>query len=439
MSDDSNELSSPPAGRIAAFHYRDFRLYWTGLFLSNIGTWMQITAVSWLIYRMTRSPLQLGMNGLFRAVPAICLGVISGTIADRYDRRKLMLATQCLLGMLALLLGVLDHSENIQLWQIYGITFASAAVASADGPARQALFPALVPESVLPNAVALNSILMKGPALIGPLLAGIVISLIGTHGAFYANAGSYLCVVVALLLMRTPTPAPAPAIKSEFTHDLRSGLKYVYSQNIILGIIAMEATSSVFGMDNAMLTIFASDVLRVGAHGFGMMQTARGIGAVVGSSLFIGGGQRPFQGRILLIASIVYGICFALFGLSNSYSLSLILLAGVGASDAIWAAARSTILQWTTPNVMRGRVMGVFQIATQGLNPLGQVETGVVVPLIGAREATFFGGSIVLLITLVTTFRIREIPRFKLSSAKGNLADVTASRTVSRRPDELGL
>jgi MFS family permease len=189
MSDDSNELSSPPAGRIAAFHYRDFRLYWTGLFLSNIGTWMQITAVSWLIYRMTRSPLQLGMNGLFRAVPAICLGVISGTIADRYDRRKLMLATQCLLGMLALLLGVLDHSENIQLWQIYGITFASAAVASADGPARQALFPALVPESVLPNAVALNSILMKGPALIGPLLAGIVISLIGTHGHFTQMPG----------------------------------------------------------------------------------------------------------------------------------------------------------------------------------------------------------------------------------------------------------
>lgn len=413
----TNECIGPGAEssrRFAALHYRDFLLYWTGLFLSNIGTWMQITAVNWLIYSITRSPLQLGMNGLFRAVPAIGLGVISGTIADRYNRKKLMLTTQCLLGVLALVLGVLDHSETIQLWQIYAITFISAAVASCDGPARQALFPTLVPESILPNAVALNSVLMKGPALIGPTLAGVVISLIGTHGVFYANAASYICTVVALLLMRTPTPAPAPTKKNGFGEDIKSGLNYVYSQKIILGIIAMEATTSVFGMDNAMLTIFASDVLRVGAHGFGILQSARGIGAVVGSSLFISIGQRDFQGKILLGSSIVYGICFALFGLSNSFTLSLILLACVGAADAIWAAARSTILQWTAPNVMRGRVMGVFQIATQGFNPLGQVETGVVVPLIGAREATFFGGSIVLLITMLTTSRIREIPRFRL-------------------------
>ncbi len=418
MTNQSIGPNAESSGRFAALHYRDFRLYWTGLFLSNIGTWMQIIAVSWLIYRITRSPLHLGLNGLFRAVPAIGLGVISGTIADRYNRKKLMLTTQCLLGVLALLLGLLDHSENIQLWQIYAITFISAAVASCDGPARQGLFPTLVPESILPNAVALNSVLMKGPALIGPLLAGVVISVIGTHGVFYANAASYICTVVALLFMRTSTPAPAPAKKNGFGNDIKNGLNYVYSQKIILGIIAMEATTSIFGMDNAMLTIFASDVLRVGAHGFGMLQSARGIGAVVGSSLFIGIGQRPFQGRILLGSSIVYGICFALFGLSNSFTLSLTLLACVGAADAIWSAARSTILQWTAPNVMRGRVMGIFQIATQGLNPLGQVETGVVVPLIGAREATFFGGSIVLLITMLTTARIREIPRFSLLHAK---------------------
>jgi MFS family permease len=409
-----NRPDSAPISRVAALHYRDFRLYWIGLFLSNIGTWMQTTALNWLIYEITRSPLQLGMNGLFRAVPAIGLGIISGTIADRFDRKKLMLTTQSVLGTLALLLGVLDHSENIQLWQIYAVTFLSAAVASCDGPARQALFPTLVPESVLPNAVALNAILMKGPALVGPLLAGTVISLIGTHGAFYANAASYSCTVVALLLMRTPTPAPAIATKNRFSAEIKSGLNYVYSNKIILGIIAMEATSSVFGMDNAMLTIFASDILRVGAHGFGMLQSARGIGAIVGSSLFISVGQRPFQGKILLGSSIVYGICFALFGLSSSFVLSLALLACVGAADAIWAAARSTILQWTAPNTLRGRVMGIFQIATQGLNPVGQVETGVVVPLIGAREATFFGGSIVWLITMVTIWRIPQIRKFSL-------------------------
>jgi sugar phosphate permease len=214
--------------------------------------------------------------------------------------------------------------------------------------------------------------------------------------------------------MRTPTPASAIATKNRFGVEIKSGLNYVYSNKVILGIVAMEATSSVFGLDNAMLTIFASDILRVGAHGFGMLQSARGIGAIIGSSLFISVGQRPFLGKILTGSSIVYGICFALFGLSSSFTLSLLLLGCVGAADAVWAAARSTILQWTAPNQLRGRVMGIFQIATQGLNPMGQVETGVVVPLIGAREATFFGGSIVWLITILTIWRIPQIRKFNL-------------------------
>jgi MFS family permease len=179
----------------------------------------------------------------------------------------------------------------------------------------------------------------------------------------------------------------------------------------------MEATSSLFGLDNAMLTIFASDVLRVGAHGFGLLQSARGLGAVLGSGLFITIGQRSAQGKIVFASAFVYGLCFALFGVSGSFALSLFLLACVGAADAIWAAARSTIVQSIAPDRLRGRVMGLFQIANQGLNPLGQVETGVVVPLIGAREATFFGGSIVWLIAMATTWRVREILRFRLDAS----------------------
>ena len=292
--------------RFAALRVRDYRLYWISLFLSNIGTWMQITAVSWLLYRITGSPLLLGLNGLFRAVPAIALGMISGTLADRYDRKKLMLITQSLLGLMALLLGWLDHSENIQLWQIYAVTFLSATVMSCDGAVRQALFPSLVPRSVLPNAVALNAVLMKGPALIGPSLAGVVVSAVSTHGAFYANAASFLLVIGALLWMRTPTPPPAE--QRPFGSDLKMGLQYLRSHRVILGVIVMEATTAVFGLDNAMLTIFASDVLRIGAHGFGLLQSARGIGAVAGSSLFIFLGQRSSQGKS----------CLPFFGLSRS-------------------------------------------------------------------------------------------------------------------------
>ena len=307
-----------------------------------------MTAINWLLYKLTRSPMELGVNGLFRAIPAIALGVFSGTLADRYDRKKLLLTTQSLLGMLALLLGILDHSDNIRPWHIYAITFLSAVVGSCDGPARQSLFPSLIPKAVLPNAVALNSILWKGAALLGPTLGGIAISVAGTSGAFYANAASFLVVVIALLLMRSPSPSPERS--QRFMSDMKTGLSYVYSQKTIFGVIIMEATTAIFGLDNAMLTIFASDILRVGADGFGLLQSARGLGAVIGSSFYIGMGQRPYQGKILLVSAILYGVAFALFGLSPSFVLCLSLLTFVGAVDTIWAAARSTILQWLAPD-----------------------------------------------------------------------------------------
>src|SRR5689334_3198113 len=251
MSDSSSAAAVP--GRLAAFRYRDFRLFWISLFVSNIGTWMQMTAVNWLLYQLTGSPLKLGLNGLFRAVPAIALGLFSGVFADRYDRRRVLLLTQAILGLLALGLGVLDHSGQIQAWQIYAFTFVSSAVGSFDSPARQALFPSLVPREVLPNAVALNSLLWKGASLIGPTLGGVAIAAMGTAGAFYANAASFLAVVIALLLMHAPSP-PVEKRRHFFT-ETQEGFSYIVRRPVILGLTVMEAFGSVFGLDHAMLTI----------------------------------------------------------------------------------------------------------------------------------------------------------------------------------------
>src|SRR5919106_4856058 len=220
MSDEPTSSNPAEAGRLAAFRYRDFRLFWISLFVSNVGTWMQMTATNWLLYELTNSPFQLGLNGVFRAVPAIGLGLISGTFADRFDRRRLLLWTQVVLGLLTLGLGVLDHSGNIETWHIYAFTVLSSIAGSFDGPARQSLFPSLVPRSVLPNAVALNSLLWKGAALLGPTLGGIAISLMGTAGAFYANAASFLVVVAALLLMRTSSKVERR--RRDFFGDRRS-------------------------------------------------------------------------------------------------------------------------------------------------------------------------------------------------------------------------
>jgi MFS family permease len=410
MTDESLPSDPREIGRLAAFRYRDFRLFWISLFVSNIGTWMQMTATNWLLYELTDSPVQLGLNGIFRAIPAISLGLISGTFADRYDRKRLLLSTQLVLALVTLGLAVLDHTGNIQAWQIYAFTFVSASVGSFDGPARQALFPSLVPRAVLANAVALNSLLWKGAALLGPTLGGIAISLMGTSGAFYANALSFLAVVVALVLMRTSSPARQKQL--DFLSETRAGFSYIVSRPVILGVMIMEGISSLFGLNHAVLTIFASDILQVGAGGFGLLQSARGLGAVVGSSLFIAMSHRTDHGKILFFSAILYGIGFAFFGLSPSFFLSLGLITFVGVTDTIWSACRSTILQLITPEKFRGRVMGVFQLSNRGLHPLGQTQTGLIVPLMGAPAATFFSGLLVTAVTLITAWRVPEIAKF---------------------------
>jgi MFS family permease len=415
MSDNEASRKRAP-GPFAALHFRDFRLFWIGLFISNVGTWMQMTAISWMLYDMTHSPLQLGLNGLFRAGPSIVLGIFGGAMADRYDRKRLMLATQITSMVLAFALGALDQTGLIQVWHIYAFTALSAVVNALDGPARQALYPSLVPPSALPNAIALNALLWKGTALLGPSLAGIAISTVGTDGAFYANGASFLAVVVALLLMKVR--AVRVRTTGDFLQELREGLVYVRGQNLILAIMVMEGVSSVFGLDPAMLTIFARDILQVGASGLGFLQSARGAGAVIGSGVMIAMAQARSQGKILFVSAILYGACFALFGLSLSFSLSLLLLLLMGATDTIWAAARNIILQVQTPDHLRGRVMGVFYLSNRGLHPLGQTETGFVVPLIGAREATLLGGLLVAVVTVATAARVPGLTRFRWDSAR---------------------
>jgi len=416
MTTEANDPEPQAVGRLAALRYRDFRLFWTGLLVSNTGTWMQMTATNWLLYQLTGSPVLLGLNGIFRAVPAIGLGVISGTFADRYDRRKLMLCGEVASGLLALGLGVLDHTGRIEPWHIYMFTFLNASVGSFDGPARQALFPNLVPRAVLPNAVALNSLLWKGSALVGPFLAGVAISWMGTAGAFYANAATYVVVVCAILMMRV-TPKGNSKQRSLLS-ETTEGFSYIVSRPVVLGVMVMEAVASLFGLNHTMLTIFASDVLRVGAHGFGLLQSARGLGAVIGSTFYIGIGQRPHQGKILFVSAILYGCGFAIFGISQSFLLSLLLMGFVGATDTIWGASRGTILQMTTPDSFRGRVMGVFQLSNRGLHPLGQVQSGLIIPLIGAPAATVLGGLVVSAVTLITAFKVPAIPKFRWDENK---------------------
>jgi MFS family permease len=403
-----------PTGPWAALRFRDFRLFWISLLISSIGSWMQMTAISWLLYDLTHSAFQLGLNGLFRAVPWIALGLLGGTLADRYDRKRLILFTQTTLMLLAFLLGFLIQTGWIRVWHIYLYTALTGIVGTLDGPARHALFPTLVPRSLLANAIALNSLQWRGTALIGPSLAGIAIVTVGMTGAFYAKGVSFLAVVVSLLCIRTSFQGAGRS--HEFFRDLREGVAFTMSQEVILGVIVMEAALSLLGLNSALLTIFARDVLHVGASGLGFLQSARGLGGILGSALLVSMNQTPQQGRILFWSALLCGTSFVLFALSRSFPLSLLVLLIAGATDTVWGATRNTLVQLKTPDAMKGRAMSIFQLCSHGFTPLGQVEIGIAVSLVGARQATFLNGMLVTLITLLTTWRVPGISRFRWSN-----------------------
>ncbi|MFQ5902966.1 MAG: MFS transporter [Candidatus Binatia bacterium] len=401
----------------ASLRCRDFRLFWVALVISNIGTWMQMTASSWLLYELTNSPFQLGLNGVFRAFPTISLGLFGGALVDRYERKWILLFAQMGLMLLAFILAILDQTGLIEVWHIYTVTIFGGILGTVESPARQALLPSLVPRRLLPNAIALNSLLWKGTVVLGPALAGVLIAVVGTAGAFFTNGVSFLAVVIALFLIHASSPGTGG--KDDIFKDIRKGLRYVSTQKTILGVMVMEATSALFGLDSAMLTIFARDILQIGPSGLGFLQSARGLGAIVGSALLVSAISRVrVQGRVLVVSAILYGTSFALFGLSTYVPLSLFLMALVGAADVVWGATRNTVLQLKSPDAMRGRVMGIFHLTSRGLHPLGQTRTGMVVPLMGAGGTAFFGGVMVAAVALLTVWRTPSVSLFSIEDEK---------------------
>lgn len=224
-------------------------------------------------------------------------------------------------------------------------------------------------------------------------------------------------MVIALFLMHASSPGTGG--RDNILKDIREGLRYVSTQKTILGVMVMEATSALFGLDSAMLTIFARDILQTGPSGLGFLQSARGLGAIFGSALLVSTISRVrVQGRVLVVSAILYGTSFALFGLSTYVPLSLFLIALVGAADVVWGATRNTVLQLKSPDAMRGRVMGIFHLTSRGLHPLGQTRTGIAVPLIGAGGTAFLGGVLVAAVALLTVWRTPSVSLFSIEDKK---------------------
>jgi len=354
------------------------------------GTWIELTATSWLLYQLTDSPFLLGLNGVFRAAPIFAFALIGGTVADRVERRRLLLITQSASVVTSLVLGILVVTGHVVFWHVYAISLVNATIAAFDAPGRQSLFPMLIPRGQLQNAITLNAMLFQTGQLVGPAIAGVLIARVGIAAPFFVNAASYFAIIGGLLAMRIP-PITARPLRGSIRSELVGGLRYVRANTVLPLVLAMEATFSIFGHNQALMTIFARDVLGTGPEGLGLLLSSVGAGAIAGMVVLILVGDVRRKGAFMLASGGMYAAALLVFAWSRSFPLSIAVLGVLGFADATWGALRNAIAQIVAEDAYRGRVMSLILIAARGLTSASQVQTGVATALFGAPGAATIG------------------------------------------------
>ncbi|MGB8980668.1 MAG: MFS transporter [Anaerolineales bacterium] len=407
----------PEHKRFAALRYRNFRLLWSGMIVSNMGTWMQNVANGWLVLQLTDSPLWLGLLGFSFAVPMILIPPFAGAVVDRVHRVRLLFFTQSMQLLNALALALLAWSGNVQVWHILLNAFLGAVLLAFDNPARQALFPDLVAPRDLLNALSLNSATYTGAALIGPALGGILLEPLGAGTLFFFNSLSYLAVIFALAAMREVRTHSGGKIGSLGSSFL-SGLAYAWSHRLILALLALSAVGAIFGRSyQNLLPAFSRDIWHAGAQGYGLLLAAAGAGALIGAFSLASFRQIPHQGALMLTSGLLFSIALILFSISPSFILGLILLLVAGVTSTVFSTVIATFIQLSVPNELRGRVMSLYTVTLIGLPSLGAMGSGAVAEWLGGVEgaphAVLIGAAIlgVILLFVIPMFWKRDLPQ----------------------------
>ena len=370
---------------------RDFGLFWLSLLFSAVGSQISTVAVAWQVYEITNSPFQLGLTGLFRALPVMILSLPGGVLADRMDRRKLLIITQSLAALLALALGLLTSTGEIRVWHIYAVTFLSGAVGIFDAPARTAMIPALVSAEQLASAYALNITWRQIATLGGPFIGGVVISVLGISPAYYIDAGSFLAVIICLAFMRRQVK-PAREEKESPLQSVRAGFNFIRENSVILGLMSMDTCVQFFGAYRSMMPAFARDILGTGPAGLGALLGVPALGALAGSGMVLAAGNPRRKGRLIIGVTLLYTIGLICFALSRSLTLSLLIVFCLGLVDAVGETLRDTLVQLTTPDRMRGRVKSFDQVFMSAGTYVGHAQMGTAAMFVGVPGALILGG-----------------------------------------------
>jgi MFS family permease len=377
----------PPALKNRRFFY-----LWFGQLLSIAGTQMQIWALFWHIRTLTEEPIALGGIGLARILPIIIFSLISGVMADSFNRTKILFVTQSCAALLALVLGLLTQFGQITIWHIYTLTALQAVAIAFDGPARQALVPNLVPAKDLPNAFSMTSIAWQTGSILGPALTGFTIAFGGQQAVYYINAISYLAVILALILIGNVPQTKTDRIAGVSWSSIKEGIHFIVNKPIILSTMLLDFVATFFASANTLMPIVARDILNVGVVEYGWLSAAPSVGAVIAALVLSQIHELRGQGPLFLGSVVVFGLATVIFGLSSSLVLAWGALTVTGAADAVSTIIRNTIRQLQTPDYLRGRMTSVNQIFFQGGPQLGEVEAGVVAQLFGAPLAIISGG-----------------------------------------------
>ena len=379
-----------------ALRHRNYQLFFAGQLISLIGTWMNQVAESWLVYRLTGSALLLGTVAFASQIPVFLFAPIGGAVADRLNRRTILVATQSCMMVLAFALAGLTLTHRIKVWELMVLAALLGVVNAFDIPARQAFIVDMVSRDDLVNAIALNSSMFNGARVVGPAVAGIVVAAIGEGWCFFANAVSFIAVITGLLLMRLQRPRLT--IEGSPLENIIEGFKFVIKNRPIHALMILLGVVSFTAMPYAVLMpIFAEDILHGGAKALGLLMGCSGVGALAGALALAMKKSIQGLGRWVAVSCMGFGVALIIFSFSRYLWLSAVLLIPVGLSVMVQMASSNTLIQSMVPDQLRGRVMAVYSMMFMGMAPFGALLAGSIAHAIGAPWTVAMGGFVAII------------------------------------------
>jgi predicted MFS family arabinose efflux permease len=391
---------------LQALRVREFRLLWSGAFLSSLGTWTQDVALAWLIHTRIGDPFYLGLRSFVADAPLVAFMLVGGAVADRVDRRRILLTSQVLQMGFAAVLAVLYYADRLTVAPILVIAFLTGLAQSQSAPTYQAVLTTVVPPAQIPNAVALNSLQFNLSRMIGPVLAGLLLARGGMLACFVVNVVSFLAVIVAIWSIRLPAPAAPPEGRESLADSLRAGFRHVKDSPRLRAFTLLAAAASFFGFPLiTYLPVIAGDVLKTGAAGFSLLLSSFGAGAIVGALLTAQRGQAAGRGRLLLLGFAAYGLATIGAVQSSHQALSMALLFVAGICLVTAFSTLNSLVQENAPEALRGRVLSIFGFAFRGGLPIGALVSGLLVRDLGAPLVMTGFAAILALIAVGTLTR----------------------------------